>query len=94
MISGDDVQKLADLARIELSTAEKEALTNDLGTILSFVDELKSAPIETDAHAVVGTPYNVMRPDGSPHEGGTFTDALLENAPDRDGNHIRVKNIL
>ena len=93
-ISREDVEKLAQLARIDLPEAEKESLTKDLDTIIAFVDELKSADVNLDDHVQVGTPHNVLRDDTNPHETGTYTEALLNNAPAREGDFVKVKNIL
>ena len=37
---------------------------------------------------------NVMREDVNPHESGLYTEKILEQAPTREGNYIKVKKIL
>lgn len=93
-ISKEDIEKLAQLARIELPEGEKDALVKDLDNIIGFVDELKSADVHLDDHASVGVPHNVLREDNQPHESGTYTETLLNNAPAREGAFVKVKNIL
>lgn len=93
-ISKEDVEKLAQLARIDLPEAEKESLTKDLDNIIKFVDELKGANVSLDDHTTVGTPHNVLRDDTNAHETGMYTEALLNNAPAREGDYVKVKNIL
>ena len=51
----DDVARIARLARIELSTAERETTRGQLNGILGFVEQLQAvdtAGIEPMAHAV------------------------------------------
>ena len=93
-ISKTDIEKLATLARIELPESEKESLVKDMGAIIAFVDELKGAKVNLDDHTLVGVPHNVLREDANPHESGIYTEALLDNAPFREGNFVKVKNIL
>lgn len=93
-ISKEDIEKLAKLARIELPETEKESLVKDMDNILAFVDELKTAQVDLDDHMSVGVPHNVLREDANPHESGEYTEALLNNAPAREGNSVKVKNIL
>ena len=40
------------------------------------------------------TMRNVMREDANPHESGIYTEKMLEQAPAREGNYIKVKKIL
>lgn len=89
-----EIENLAALARIKLSDEEKTSLTQDLGRILAFVDELKEADVSNVGDRGESTPRNVMRDDGTAHESGKYTDALLENAPRRDGDYVNVKKIL
>jgi Asp-tRNA(Asn)/Glu-tRNA(Gln) amidotransferase C subunit len=37
---------------------------------------------------------NVMREDGRAHESGKYTEDLLNAAPDREGDYVKVKQIL
>lgn len=96
MIERSDIEKLATLARIKMTEEEAEALRADIDPILGYVSELSS--IETP---VADTPaqdelpvVNVLRSDDSPHESGVFTEALLAQAPGREGNYLKVKKIL
>ena len=93
-ISKADIEKLTQLARIELPESEKESLRKDMDAIIAFVDELKGAKVNLDDHTSVGVPHNVLREDVQPHESGVYTEALLNNAPAREGNFVKVKNIL
>ncbi len=37
---------------------------------------------------------NVMREDADPHAADAFTDALLAQAPRKEGRYLKVKKIL
>jgi aspartyl-tRNA(Asn)/glutamyl-tRNA(Gln) amidotransferase subunit C len=93
-ISKEDIEKLAQLARIELPESEKSALVKDMDNIIAFVDELKTADVDLDDHVSVGIPHTILREDTNAHESGEYTEALLNNVPAREGNFVKVKNIL
>ena len=94
-----DIEKLAKLARIDLTEKEKEAYLKDVSAILGYVDQIK---------AVVGqageerTPLrqgfaglkNVMRADENVTASGTNTVVIIGEFPDRKGDYLKVKKIL
>lgn len=95
MITKEDIQNLADLARIEVTEGEKEKLRASLEEILGYVSEVS----EVSGEAVSGvletaTLRNVFREDGEPHESGRYTEGVLENSPDKEGGYLKVKKIL
>ncbi len=95
MISADEVKKLADLGRVALSDEEVEKLRGEINSILAYVDVIQKVTLpEHPAASVHLALENVMREDGEPHETGAFTEALLAQAPRRDGNYLKVKKIL
>jgi aspartyl/glutamyl-tRNA(Asn/Gln) amidotransferase C subunit len=94
MISIKEIEKLAELSRIALSTEEKTALQKDMDSILEYVDQIKSVSAAIDTEKKAGAVRNVFREDGEPHKSGIFSDALLAAVPNREGNYIRVKKIL
>ncbi|GMU74467.1 MAG: hypothetical protein AMXMBFR44_6640 [Candidatus Campbellbacteria bacterium] len=87
-----DIEKLAGLARIQLSESEKKALEKDFKDILAFIDQISGASVSHEEKQA-GTPHNVMRPDMDAHEGGVYTDALLSAAPESKDGYVKVKNI-
>lgn len=94
-ISKGDIQKLAELSRIELSGEELEKLQGDVDSILSYIDAIQQVELP---EGVSVSPHldleNVMREDGEPHEPGIFTEKMLSQAPRREGNFMQVKKIL
>ena len=88
-----DIEKLAKLARIELTEDEKKTFANDLEKILEYVGQIKEVATE-DKPAEVGDIFNVLREDGVTHESGQFTEKILAQAPETQDGFIKVKKIL
>ncbi len=92
-ISTDEVRQVARLARLALSDGELDTLGGQLGQLLDYVkqlDRLDTSGVIPTSHAVeTGTPFRedvaVPFPD---------REALLANAPDRDGDAFRVPRII
>ena len=89
----EDIEHLATLARIELEDEEKDALVRDVGEVLEYVSQVDDIAVKEKEKAV-GVRYNVMREDEPSHEPGEYTEALLDAAPKRSGQHIEVKKLL
>jgi aspartyl-tRNA(Asn)/glutamyl-tRNA(Gln) amidotransferase subunit C len=89
----DDVNKLATLARIEMSAEEKQEFLENMESILGYVDQIKKATVE-GVEREVGDVRNVMREDNDPHESGAYTDKILAQAPGSQDGFLKVKKIL
>ena len=92
-IDAEQVRKVAKLARLELTEAEIEEFTGQLGAILAYVEkmnELNTEAVEPLAHCLPIT--NVFRPD-EVHE-SLGSEKTLANAPQRDGSFFKVPKIL
>lgn len=91
----EEVLKLAKLARIEVSDDEAEAFSKDFEAILGYVGEIKQANLGSIEPGKEDFALrNVMREDEDPHESGVHTEALLAEAPAREGGYVKVKKIL
>lgn len=89
-----DVERLATLARIELTEEEAASFATEITSILGYVSEIDEITGNTSGEKQVGAVYNVLREDSNSHEGGTYTEDILGEAPDRVGRYIQVKKIL
>jgi aspartyl-tRNA(Asn)/glutamyl-tRNA(Gln) amidotransferase subunit C len=92
-IDTQQVRKVAKLARLDLTEAEIEEFTGQLGAILEYVEkmnELDTAAVEPLAHCL--PIHNVFRAD-EVHE-SLGTERTLANAPQRDGPFFKVPKIL
>ena len=92
-VSDADVKKIAKLARLRLTDAEVALYGGQLTKILDSMAELAKADTNGVAPttSVLGA-VNVMRDDVP--EPFADTEALLENAPERDGPYFKVKKVL
>lgn len=98
MITTEDIQKLAELSRIKLAPEEQESLRTQIDAILGYIDQIKKAAqvksASEDSSLQVGDLFNVMREDVNPHKSGEFTERILNGAPAREENYLKVKKIL
>ncbi len=92
MITTADIEKLASLARIQVSDEEKESMRTDIESILAYVSQVKNLSVETTAD--LSSVHNVMRDDVVTHQSGEYTEILLSAAPAREGDYLKVKKIL
>jgi aspartyl-tRNA(Asn)/glutamyl-tRNA(Gln) amidotransferase subunit C len=93
MITREEVIKLAALSRLKLTDDEVTHMQHDMGAILAYVDKLKGAK-GVEHGPVMSTNRNVLREDANPHEGGIHTKKLIDLAPKKEGNLVKVKKIL
>lgn len=92
-ISREEVQHVARLARLTLAEEEKTRMGEELSSILGYVDQLReldTSAVEPTSHAI--PMVNVMRPDEV--RPSYPVEAMLQNAPERDGDLIRVPKII
>lgn len=92
-LSRESVQRIAILARLRLTADEESEITGQLDRILSYMDklnELDTANIELFNHDIDN--LSALREDKVANQPNT--DALLANAPDRDGNFFKVPKII
>jgi len=88
-----DIEKLAKLARIEMTTEEMRGLQKDMKSILDYVDQIQSIDIN-NLPVLEYSNSNVFREDTNPHQSGIYTDNILKEAPDTEDNYIKVQKIL
>lgn len=103
----DEVKKLATLARIEMTEEELSKMSTEIDAVLEYVGQIKGAVSgkksaktngaksdQDEARIESASVRNVMRNDDSSHAGDINREKLLAEAPDRDGDYIKVKKIL
>jgi len=92
-LSAEQIRWIAHLARLELSAAELETMTQQLSKIVDYVNQLQQVPtdnVEPLAHPLAIR--NVFRDDEPVPS--LPVDAALANAPDRRGNFYGVPAVL
>ncbi len=91
MIKKEEVERMADLARLNLSDKEKESLRGDLSDIIDYVDKLKEADVSGVAsfdHSSV----NITRDDID--ENYEEKDELIDDFSEKEGRYLKVRQIL
>jgi len=92
-LTRDEVQKVAHLGRLELTDAELDAMTRQLGHILDYIEQLKqvdTTDVEPLAHPL--PIQNVFRADEPAPS--LPVDEALANAPKRKGDFYGVPAVL
>lgn len=93
MIDREQVRKVANLARLEMTGEEEEQFATQMNNILEYFEQLS----ELDTDNVPPTTRaidvsNITRPDQlQPYPD---REALLREAPDQDGDFFKVPKIL
>lgn len=93
MLSEDDIRKVAELARLNLSEQEVAELRPQLSKLIDYVavlEEVDTEEVEPMVHAIEQT--NVFR-DDVPADPLPREDALA-NAPKTDGKYFLVPPII
>jgi aspartyl-tRNA(Asn)/glutamyl-tRNA(Gln) amidotransferase subunit C len=92
-ITLQDVEKVAKLARLEVSPAEKEAFANQLSQILTHMETLKRYDTDgIEPTATVLGQVNVFRDDEI--RPSLSVEKALANAPEREADGFSVPRIL
>src|SRR5438094_8937488 len=92
-ISREEVERVAKLARLEITEAEKEVFSKHLSSILTYIDKLKTLNTEgIEPTATVLEQTNVFR-EGNARSSLPGAKALA-NAPDAEGGFFVVPKIL
>lgn len=93
-LTSEDVLKLAQLARLELSPDEVHRFKQEIGAILHYVEQLQAVDVSDITPTYqVNDLNNVMRPDVVKNYGASPQE-LLKNAPSKEDGHIKVKRVL
>lgn len=89
----EDVKRLAGLARIEVPDAALERFATEFDSILAYVGKLDELTLP-ESDGVLSPVRNVLREDGVPHEPGAWTERIVAQFPQKEGNSLSVKKIL
>ncbi len=90
----EDVKRLADLSRIAIADANLERFAEGFDAILEYVGKLEELTLPIGNARIVPTVRNVLREDGEPHTPGIYTENIIAQFPEREGNSLSVKQIL
>ena len=93
MIDREQVRKVANLARLELTTEEEAQFTTQLGSILDYIEQLNQLDVTNVAPTTRAIDVsNITREDIlQPY---ADREAIINSAPQQEGDFFRVPKIL
>jgi aspartyl-tRNA(Asn)/glutamyl-tRNA(Gln) amidotransferase subunit C len=92
-ITKEEVERVAKLARLEITEAEKEVFSKHLSSILTYIDKLKTLNTEgVEPTATVLEQTNVFREDQA--RPCLPAEKALANAPESEDGFFVVPKIL
>lgn len=90
----DDIEKIARLAHLRLTDAEREKMEAQLSSVLAYVDKLAEADTEgIDALAHVTGVENVMRDDVVQDCAEDEQERIIASFPEKDDAQLKVKSV-
>lgn len=94
MLSKEETEHIAKLARLGLSGAEIERYQKDLSSILDYIEKLKEVDIEGTrpfTHPVEIS--NITRADIAQLQQPELAKKLIELMPDQKDGYLKVKSV-
>jgi aspartyl-tRNA(Asn)/glutamyl-tRNA(Gln) amidotransferase subunit C len=93
-LSKDEVKHIALLARLGLSEEEIEKYSNQLSSILDYVEQLKEVDTQgVEPTAQVTGLENVMRQDVMAKCDNETMEKLIEISPEHEDNLIKTRSV-
>lgn len=92
-LSKEEVQKIADLARIELAPAEVEKYRDQLSDILGYVNKLQEVDTKGVEAAHATDLINSWRADEVRGCGTDERELIFENMPDKENDQLKTIGI-
>ena len=95
MISKETIEHIAKLARIKLNEKEKGKFSEELSSILDYIDKLNKADTNNiePINQVTGLD-NVFRSDVGRQDNSEVRNKIIKQAPEKKGNYYKVPKIL
>ena len=87
------VRRIAHLARIAVADDEVEHLRGEINAILDFVEQLQKVDV-TGVEPMTSVTPMVMKKRADAVTDGGDADAVLRNAPAREGNYFVVPKVV
>lgn len=92
-VDADTVRRIAHLARIAVADDEVERLRGELNAILAFVEQLSEVGVAGIEPMTSVTPLAMKKRADVVTDGGN-AEAVLRNAPAREGNYFAVPKVV
>lgn len=97
-VTVEDVERVAELAHLELAAAEKPGMVRDLNAILDYVAELNQldttgvTPLAQVTELLGAGGESVLRPDAL--EPSLDRGVVMHGAPESDGRFFKVPKVI
>ena len=92
-VDAKTVRRIAHLARIAVAESEVPHLQGELNAMLAFVEQLSEVNVEGVEPMTSVTPMAMKKRHDVVTDGGD-ADAVLRNAPAREGNYFVVPKVV
>jgi len=92
MISKEEVQHIAKLARLELTENEVEKMQKDLSAILDYFNLLKKAPSPAKILQEQNFGGQARKDEILPRD-ASLAEKIIAAAPDKKDDYIKVKTV-
>jgi aspartyl-tRNA(Asn)/glutamyl-tRNA(Gln) amidotransferase subunit C len=89
-----DLLHLANLSRIRIEDQEIDSLKKDVESVIEYVSAVNSITADASLTKKIGAVYNVFREDAVSNASGSYTEAILKEAPKVKGRYLQVKKII
>ncbi len=91
-LTGEEIDHIAELARLHLSSEDRERMVEQLSAILDHVARIQAADLSSVSETMhMGEEVNRWRRDEVLPS--LSVDSALANAPDSDGHYFKVEAI-
>ena len=87
------IRRIAHLARVAVADDEVEHLRGEINAILAFVEQLQEVDVAGVEPMTSVTPMEMKKRKDVVTDGGD-ADAVLRNAPAREGNYFAVPKVV
>lgn len=95
MISKEQIEHIAKLARIELTEKEKEKFAKDLSSVLDYFEKLNQVDTKKiESISQITGLSNITRDDEIRSKKSQIRDKILKQAPNKKGDYYKVPKIL
>ncbi|MDD5032747.1 MAG: aspartyl/glutamyl-tRNA amidotransferase subunit C [Candidatus Pacebacteria bacterium] len=94
-----ELEKLAELGRLDVPDSELKVLQKNLDDIVTFISKLKQAPGELQIISAENENgdsaglKNVLREDENPHKEAEYSETFLKEAPQKERGFVKVKKV-
>lgn len=95
----EDIKKLANLARIDMSEKEMQEIAKSFDSILAYVGQVQEVSKAKNMESLTKKSedyflHNVMRDDVVTNNRGEYTEKIVAEMPDTQDGFLKVKQIL